>query len=116
MGLYKKKLLNPKWQRKRLEILDRDDFTCTVCGDTETELQIHHKKYTGEPWQANSDDLTTLCSHCHTVISVTKADNINVLYVVNGRIYRAELYGRYIMYLLYKSDTQKHLSIINFSL
>lgn len=30
---YSQKLLDPRWQRKRLEILQRDDFTCQVCSD-----------------------------------------------------------------------------------
>ena len=43
---YIDKLKNPKWQKKRLEILNRDEFKCCYCNDTETELQIHHLKYT----------------------------------------------------------------------
>ena len=42
---YSEKLKNPKWQKKRLEILNRDNFTCIKCGDKETTLQIHHFKY-----------------------------------------------------------------------
>jgi hypothetical protein len=69
---YSEKLKNPKWQRKRLEILQRDEFKCCYCDDTETELQVHHIKYIGEPWQANNDDLITLCKHCHTTVSLAK--------------------------------------------
>lgn len=64
---YVEKLRHPKWQKKRLEIFERDGFTCTKCGDTETELQVHHLKYTGEPWDAPSENLVTVCKHCHLV-------------------------------------------------
>lgn len=69
---YAEKLKNPKWQKKRLEILQRDEFKCCYCNDAETELQIHHLKYTKEPWQAPNEDLITLCKHCHTLISTHK--------------------------------------------
>jgi hypothetical protein len=65
-------LLNdPRWQRKRLEIFQRDDFTCQLCNDTETELQEHHKKYIAgkATWEYEDTDLITLCVNCHKKIS-----------------------------------------------
>jgi hypothetical protein len=62
---YSEKLKSPKWQKKRLEVLNRDNFTCCKCGDTETELHVHHLKYTGEPHEAPLTDLETLCKDCH---------------------------------------------------
>ena len=62
---YSEKLKSPKWQKKRLEILQRDNFKCVLCGDTETELHVNHKKYTGEPHEAPNEDLETLCKYCH---------------------------------------------------
>lgn len=68
MSKYSDKLKNPLWQRKRLEILNRDDFTCCKCGDKETELHVHHLKYTGEPHEAPNEDLETLCKDCHRLV------------------------------------------------
>ena len=62
---YSEKLKSPKWQKKRLEVLNRDNFKCCSCGDEETELHVHHLKYTGEPYDAPLEDLQTLCKHCH---------------------------------------------------
>lgn len=62
---YSEKLKSPKWQRKRLEVLNRDNFKCCSCGDEETELHVHHLKYNGEPYDAPVEDLQTLCKHCH---------------------------------------------------
>lgn len=69
MANYTEKLKDPRWQKKRLKIMDRDDWTCQSCGDKETNLNIHHKKYNGAPWEAKDDDLITICSHCHFLIS-----------------------------------------------
>lgn len=66
---YSEKLKDPRWQKKRLEILQRDNFTCQLCEDKTTTLHIHHKKYTGEPWEAPEEDLVTLCEHCHEYIA-----------------------------------------------
>lgn len=69
---YAEKLKDPRWQRKRLEVLNRDKFTCQCCQATLIELHIHHKKYSGEPWEAPSEDLITLCKHCHLVVESWK--------------------------------------------
>lgn len=62
---YSDKLLDPRWQAKRLEILSRDKFTCRLCYDTRTTLHVHHEAYKGNPWDISNDKLKTLCSHCH---------------------------------------------------
>lgn len=69
---YAEKLKDPRWQKKRLEILQRDGFSCQFCGDTETELHVHHKEYSGEPWEADNDNLQTLCKHCHSCVEQMK--------------------------------------------
>lgn len=62
---YSEQLKSPKWQKKRLEVLSRDNFTCCSCGDTETELQVHHLKYDGKPYESELEDMETLCWVCH---------------------------------------------------
>lgn len=69
---YSDKLKSPKWQKKRLEVLNRDNFKCCLCGDEETELHVHHLKYTAEPWSAPISDLETLCKYCHHLTEATK--------------------------------------------
>jgi hypothetical protein len=63
---------NPLWQRKRLEIMKRDDFACQSCGDTETTLNVHHtcpyRKNT-KIWEYEDHELITLCENCHQEIS-----------------------------------------------
>jgi hypothetical protein len=62
---YSEKLRDPRWQRKRLEIMQRDDFTCLACGDKNTTLNVHHLQYAGNPWDAKDESLETLCEPCH---------------------------------------------------
>ncbi len=64
---YKEQLLHPQWQKRRLLILERDNFTCCACGDTETTLHIHHKEYISgkKAWEYEDDVLQTFCKHCH---------------------------------------------------
>lgn len=81
---YAKKLRDPRWQKKRLEILSRDHFTCNICADTETELHIHHKQYYDnyEPWEYDDEDLVTLCKHCHALTEeLKKTDRVPVIVV-----------------------------------
>jgi hypothetical protein len=67
---YSEKLKNPEWQKKRLEVLNRDNLTCQLCFDEKTELHVHHKKYIKgkEPWDIPTSNLQTLCKHCHGLI------------------------------------------------
>lgn len=71
--LYAKKLLDPRWQRRRLEILSRDRWTCQRCQDTEETLHVHHRYYSGsDPWDAPDEALVTLCVSCHSDESETR--------------------------------------------
>jgi 5-methylcytosine-specific restriction endonuclease McrA len=63
---YRKKLLDPRWQKKRLKILERDGFECRFCHSTTSTLHVHHRAYgDGEPWDVPDFWLETLCEDCH---------------------------------------------------
>jgi hypothetical protein len=64
---YSEKLLDPRWQKKRLEVFQRDGFACQYCFDTESTLAVHHLYYEKgkEPWDYPLEALITLCSDCH---------------------------------------------------
>jgi len=64
---YIEKLKDPRWQKKRLEILSRDQWTCQNCHSTEDTLAVHHLIYNKgyDPWDYNDSDLVTLCESCH---------------------------------------------------
>ena len=64
---YLEKLKNPRWQKKRLEVLERDEWHCQNCGDGATTLHVHHKYYIKgkKPWEYPLDAFLTLCDSCH---------------------------------------------------
>lgn len=68
MATYSELLKDPQWQKKRLEIMQRADFTCEYCGDKTTTLHVHHLRYTkgAKPWEYDNRDLKCACETCHT--------------------------------------------------
>lgn len=63
---YTEKLRDPRWQRKRLQILERDGWKCRACHDTKTNLQVHHLFYAKkDPWDYPDEAYQTLCEPCH---------------------------------------------------
>jgi ribosomal protein S27AE len=64
---YSQKLKDPRWQKIRLEVFERDEWTCCRCGDKDTTLSVHHRRYVPgrEPWDYPIHELTTLCEICH---------------------------------------------------
>lgn len=64
---YSEQLKTPAWQKKRLEVLQRDGFQCQNCGDTESELNVHHIYYDPElkAWEYPDEAYMTLCKTCH---------------------------------------------------
>lgn len=58
---------DPRWQRKRLLILERDEWACQLCFDGESTLNVHHRYYRkgAPPWDYPDRVLVTLCEDCH---------------------------------------------------
>ena len=66
---YWEKLKDPRWQKMRLEIMDRDGFKCTQCDDAKSTLNVHHAYYIKGryPWEYPEWSLRTLCEECHSI-------------------------------------------------
>lgn len=62
---YSDLLKDPRWQKKRLEILQRDEFKCRFCGSSRDTLHVHHLKYAKTPWDIDNIYLITICDCCH---------------------------------------------------
>lgn len=77
---YSNLLRDPRWQKKRLLILERDNFTCTLCMDSRTTLHVHHEAYLGNPWDISDDKLRTVCLHCHDIIHAIPDHNIAAIH------------------------------------
>lgn len=64
---YSDKLKDPRWQKTRLEVLNRDEWMCQRCQDSESTLHVHHLNYLvgREPWEYPPENFITLCEGCH---------------------------------------------------
>jgi len=64
---YRDKLKDPRWQKLRLKIFERDKFRCQYCRDTKETLHVHHLEYISgcDPWDYPLESLITVCESCH---------------------------------------------------
>lgn len=65
---YAAERLDPRWQKKRLEIFQRDGFKCVVCCSKTKTLTVHHSYYVKgrDLWNYPNFSLSTLCLDCHS--------------------------------------------------
>ena len=61
-------LKDPRWQKKRLEVLQASNWKCDNCDETTKTLHVHHGTYdnTKLPWQYPRRQLHVLCEDCHS--------------------------------------------------
>ncbi len=84
---YSEKLKDPRWQKKRLEVFERDNYECQRCF-SEYFLQVHHLRYHRgrDPWEYENEDLIALCDPCHDVTKPnTPKDEIRNPWIVYER-------------------------------
>lgn len=86
---YSEMLKHPKWQEKRLRILERSQFMCDVCSETEKTLSVHHGYYEKgrKPWEYPDESLHCLCEDCHREIGELMARIKREL----GKVYPGDL-------------------------
>lgn len=61
------KYKDPRWQKKRLEVMQHAGFRCESCESEEKTLNVHHKSYkkNHNPWEYDKWELECLCEDCH---------------------------------------------------
>ena len=67
MTEYNEKLKDPRWQKRRVKVFERDDWCCVWCQDNSSTLHVHHYYYEKgkEPWDYPLEAFLTLCEKCH---------------------------------------------------
>ena len=67
MSDYAAKLKDPRWQKKRLEVMNSHNFTCQMCGAKDETLHVHHVNYHkgAKPWEYELHELRCFCEQCH---------------------------------------------------
>jgi hypothetical protein len=80
MTTYSQKLKDPRWQKKRLYLLDAAEWECFECGDKSQTLNVHHKSYLKgrDPWDYPPDYYVVLCDDCHKHYHLTQ-DYLNLI-------------------------------------
>lgn len=73
---YSEKLRDPRWQKLRLKILERDEWACALCEGCDVTLHVHHKLYRAgaDPWDYPENELVTLCHDCHETVEAMKSE------------------------------------------
>jgi 5-methylcytosine-specific restriction endonuclease McrA len=73
MAAYAELFKDPRWQKMRLKVLERDNYACVECGDTKNTLHVHHWYYKKgkKPWEYPEHSLSTLCGMCHDYAHLT---------------------------------------------
>jgi hypothetical protein len=66
---YALKLKDPRWQKKKGELLAAAEFTCASCESKEKTLHAHHNYYEFgvEPWEYPDACFAVLCEDCHKI-------------------------------------------------
>ena len=64
---YRELLKHPKWQKRRLQMLEAAEWKCARCSNTERTLHVHHECYVNgrKPWEYDDSELRVLCELCH---------------------------------------------------
>ena len=86
-GKCKKDQYGDSWFRARRKTRERDNYTCQLCGVTETDLgqqmSVHHvipfRNFDDYYAANNLDNLVCLCRYCHTFVHSN--DNINNIFL-----------------------------------
>lgn len=75
MTTYQEKLKDPRWQKCRLEVFERDDWMCQFCCSITKTLEVHHKEYLSglDPWDYPLSNFITLCEDCHKKVTQRNA-------------------------------------------
>ncbi len=65
---YRQQRLDPRWQKKRLKVLEYAEWRCQCCGNrNDRTLHVHHSYYTKgkKCWDYPTGALIAVCDCCH---------------------------------------------------
>jgi len=109
---YAEKLKDPRWQKKRLKVFERDNWRCVYCNDENLTLHIHHERYEGNnPWDTPDEYLKTVCSPCHEFLEIVKETDPNVSVTVLTKIESEITKGNYLFGFVLQSDGETLVSL-----
>lgn len=109
-------LRDRRWQKRRLEILQRDNFTCTYCGSTDNavQLHVHHRAYLPQTnmWAYPDRYLVTLCADCHERATEQARANAAAWAEITVDFCREESIGEFLAKLIEIRDCRPNWDIL----
>jgi hypothetical protein len=71
---YRSQYLDPRWQKKRLKVMESTGFKCESCQSETNTLNVHHKQYipNRDVWDYENEQLAVLCQSCHEYMHLQK--------------------------------------------
>lgn len=85
------------WSSHREAIINRDNYTCQICGKKNTRLEVHHIIFRSQGGTDDENNLITLCADCHRgihdekIVLVKKPKKMNLKYATHMSIIRSQL-------------------------
>ena len=106
---YREYFKDPRWQKLRLKILERDNFSCQRCFDDKSTLNVHHKYYEHgkKPWEYPIEALTTLCQNCHEMETIELRASCERL----ERAFRIKFFSNEIDYIASIFEKKIHITL-----
>lgn len=88
---------NYGWSSRREAILNRDGYTCQICGKKHTRLEVHHIIFRSKGGTDDESNLITLCEDCHSgihngsIVLTKKPKKLNLKHDTHMSIIRSKL-------------------------
>jgi len=76
-----RKIKMSTWQKKRLEIFDRDGWECKLCKDNESILNLYQTTNSIVKVEAKNKDIITLCEHCRDLVDIKSISFNDIMHV-----------------------------------
>jgi hypothetical protein len=107
---YQDQIKSPKWQKKRLEVMEINRFKCEECQCEDTQLNVHHTYYRKghKIWEYDNVELRCLCEDCHKKTHELNENilaSLGVLEVISTMGSKEQVLG-YIHGMLSSSDVE----------
>jgi hypothetical protein len=112
---YYEKLKDPRWQKKRLKIMERDGFCCTLCYDKDKPLNVHHSFYikNKNPWDYDDRILVTICESCHKNLK-NNTNRLNYQIRKAGEFAPFDFFkDLFILFNPFSTNKEKYISLSN---
>ncbi len=113
MKTYAEKLKDPRWQKRRLELFDKADWTCKECHTKTETLHAHHGYYERglEPWEYPDEVMHVVCEGCHKETQ----RYLNEVYREIGKLDKLGLFvlGQMLLGIRHNYDTTKVLRLLD---